>query len=170
MPLMRTCPAFISEEPYAVESHVDGDGLGWISDDRAAADSVALQVEASSCTSFPVRTMDASARQRASLLGSVRHRTRASWSSPSATRRNRSKTVGVKFANLLPSSESSSRLSSPTTLPGWNWQPFRTINRGLGILNDWVRKDRHRGLRVVAPWPLRSGRVWSYPAVRTSSR
>jgi hypothetical protein len=26
------------------------------------------------------------------------------------------------------------------------------FNRGLGMLNDWARKDRHRGLHVVAFW------------------
>lgn len=31
------------------------------------------------------------------------------------------------------------------------------FNRGLGMLNDWTRKDRHRGLHLVAFW---ASEIW----------
>ena len=41
----------------------------------------------------------------------------------------------------------------PYNTPGLKWAdlPYN-FNRGLGTLNDWARKDRHRGLHVVAFW------------------
>jgi hypothetical protein len=37
------------------------------------------------------------------------------------------------------------------------------VNRTLGILNDWARKDRHRNLRIVGAWASNADPAFRLP-------
>jgi hypothetical protein len=146
--------AFIDKDPFGVEAHVDEDGSGWIlvRTTEPPPNSIALEIGE---LLYQLRSALDACVYETSCLNSG-HRPPPDESrlefpicdTPQSFKISRHKT-----RQLTTEQQKLIEAFQPYNAPGLESAdvPYN-FNRGLGMLNDWARKDRHRGLHVVAFW------------------
>jgi hypothetical protein len=146
--------AFIERDPYGVEAHVDADGSGWVSvrTTEPPPNSIALEIGE---FLYQLRgALDASVYETACLnCGQRPPPDESKLEFPICDTPQSFENGRRKIRQLTPEQQKLIESVQPYNAPGLESAdlPYN-FNRGLGILNDWARKDRHRGLHVVASW------------------
>jgi hypothetical protein len=146
--------SFIEEHPYDVRSYVNDDGTGGILIEQVKPIPLLIAVEIGEFLYQLRAALDACIYETACLnTGRRPPPDENKLEFPVCVSLDVFKKASRKIVPLTRQQRDIVEAVQPYNAPSLTADelPYN-FNRCLGILNDWARKDRHRGLHVIASW------------------
>lgn len=151
----RAWNAFLEEEPFSTRVEIAGEGTGtiWVEQVKPIPAAIAFEIGE---FLYHLRAVLDGCVYEAACLQSGQNPPPDEDKLEFVFRSTavRFKEAGWKLGPLTDKQRNVIELMQPYNAPPDlepRWIPFN-YNRGLAMLNDWARKDRHRQLHVVATW------------------